>query len=373
MDLAVRGFLRIEETQSGTMFSRTDWRLVQLLRRWTKTRTPTRRRSDGLFSTGLMKLSELEVQVPHHLNLAIRQMYSEVVERGWFRRSPQRQRQGKVALGFLLIGAGVVSRFYLGVVTNAIDQTGKFGIGIPSGVVLGLGLIVAGLIFRILGKRMATRPPPVRRCTRRHSASASTPRPPRPARSGSRRRRRSSAGTSCTRSCSVSPTGGPERSRRRPRPPRRRGARWSCRPGLYSGAMFPDFSSIADGAGGSFASSAGGTFAATASPVCRGGVGVRWGRLQRRRRRRRFELGLLVGGEALGSACTHAVVAQSYTRSNHRERRGPRLVRALPTGRGPHRSAGRPRSRTTSRPWCARPTNGPTAATTLHARNTGGL
>jgi uncharacterized membrane protein len=39
---------------------------------------------------------------------------------------------------------------------------------------------------------------------------------------------------------------------------------------IYSGAMFPDFSSIADGAG-SFASSAGGTFAATASSGSSGG------------------------------------------------------------------------------------------------------
>ncbi len=29
MDLAVRGFMRIEEIQSGTVFSRTDWRLIQ--------------------------------------------------------------------------------------------------------------------------------------------------------------------------------------------------------------------------------------------------------------------------------------------------------------------------------------------------------
>ena len=201
MDLAVRGFLRIEETQSGTMFSRTDWRLVQLPPPPGQTLRPYEATVlDGLFSTGSdVKLSDLKYKFHTTLNLAIRQMYSEVVDRGWFRRSPQRQRQGWQALGFLLIGAGVVSCFYLGVVTNAIDQTGKFGIGIPSGVVLGLGLIVAGLIFRILGKRMAAKPPPVRRCTCRRSASASTSRPPRPARSGSRRRRRSSAGTSRTR------------------------------------------------------------------------------------------------------------------------------------------------------------------------------
>ncbi|HWI34152.1 MAG TPA: DUF2207 domain-containing protein, partial [Lapillicoccus sp.] len=156
MDLAVRGFLRIEEIQSGTMFSRTDWRLVQLPPPPGQTLRPYEATVlEGLFAEGSdVTLSDLKYKFNTTLNLAIRQMYTEVVERGWFRRSPQRQRAGWQALGFLLIGAGAVSCFYLGVITRAIDRTGGFGVGIPSGIVLGLGLIVAGLIFRILGKRM---------------------------------------------------------------------------------------------------------------------------------------------------------------------------------------------------------------------------
>ena len=159
MDLAVRGFLRIEEIQSGTMFSRTDWRLVQLPPPPGQTLRPYEATVlEGLFAEGSdVKLADLKYKFNTTLNLAIRQMYTEVVERGWFRRSPLRQRAGWQALGFLLIGAGAVSCFYLGVVTRAIDRTGGFGVGIPSGVVLGLGLIVAGLIFRILGKRMAAK------------------------------------------------------------------------------------------------------------------------------------------------------------------------------------------------------------------------
>ena len=60
MDLAVRGFLRIEETQSGTMFSRTDWRLVQLPPPPGQTLRPYEATVlDGLFSTGSdVKLSD---------------------------------------------------------------------------------------------------------------------------------------------------------------------------------------------------------------------------------------------------------------------------------------------------------------------------
>ena len=45
---------------------------------------------------------------------------------------------------------------------------------------------------------------------------------------------------------------------------------------IYNGAMFPNFTGIADGAG-SFASSAGGTFAATASSGSSGGSGFSGG------------------------------------------------------------------------------------------------
>ncbi|MDQ6716266.1 MAG: DUF2207 domain-containing protein, partial [Actinomycetota bacterium] len=41
--------------------------------------------------------------------------------------------------------------------THDIDRTAGLNIGIPSGVVLGAGLVVAGLIFRVLGKRMAAK------------------------------------------------------------------------------------------------------------------------------------------------------------------------------------------------------------------------
>jgi len=273
MDLAVRGFLRIEEIQSGTMFSRTDWRLVQLPPPPGQTLRPYEATVlEGLFAEGSdVKLADLKYKFNTTLNLAIRQMYTEVVERGWFRRSPLRQRAGWQALGFLLIGAGAVSCFYLGVVTRAIDRTGGFGVGIPSGVVLGLGLIVAGLIFRILGKRMAAK---TAAGSAVYAQSLGFRKYLETAEADQIRFEEASAifsrylpyaivfgvadrwaGTFQKVAEAAAAAGSPIVM-----------PTWY----IYSGAMFPDFTSIADGAG-SFASSAGGTFAATASSGSSGG------------------------------------------------------------------------------------------------------
>ena len=294
MDLAVRGFMRIEEIQDGNVFSRTDWRLVQLPPPAGQTLRPYEATVlDGIFATGSeVKLSELKYKFHTTLNLAIRQMYTEVVERGWFRRSPQTQRAGWQALGFLLIGAGIVSCFYLGVITRAIDQTGGIGIGIPSGVVLGIGLIVAGLIFRILGKRMAAK---TAAGSAVYAQSLGFRKYLETAEAGQIRFEEASAifsrylpyaivfgvadrwaGTFQKVAEAAAATGSPLIM-----------PTWY----LYSGAMFPDFTSIADGAG-SFASSAGGTFAATASSGSSGGSGFSGGG---------FSGGGGVGGSSSGS------------------------------------------------------------------------
>ena len=234
-------------------------------------------------------------------------------------------------------------------VTNAIDQTGKFGIGIPSGVVLGLGLIVAGLIFRILGKRMAAKTAAGSAVYAQalgfrkylETAEASQIRFEEASAIFSRYLpyaivfgvadrwagtfQKVAEAAAAAGSPLVMPT-------------------WY----LYSGAMFPDFSSIADGAG-SFASSAGGTFAATASQFrFVGRVRVRW-RLQRRWWRRGFELGFLVGVGRSTRVSVHA----AWPLGRITESVAITTGSGIRPGMRPPRSAGRPRSCTTSRPRCA--------------------
>ncbi len=275
MDLAVRGFLRIEETQSGTVFSRTDWTLTRLptppgaaLHRYESTVL------EGIFESGdQVALSELKYKFATTLKRAISQMYDEVVERGWFRKSPQRARAGWEALGFLLIGAGLVCGFFLGALTIGIDRTGGFGIGIPSGFVLGIGLVVAGIIFRVLGRRMAAKTAAGSAVYAQSlgfreylvTAEASQIRFEEASAIFSRYLPYAIvfgvadrwAGTFQKVAEAAQAAGQPLAM-----------PAWY----IYNGAMFPNFTGIADGAG-SFASSAGGTFAATASSGSSGGSG----------------------------------------------------------------------------------------------------
>ena len=276
VDLAVRGYLRIEETQSGGMFSRTDWTLTRLnpdpsqppLRAYESTIL------QGIFETSNpVQLSDLKYKFNTTLTTAKAQMYEEVVQRGWFRKSPQSQRGIWQGVGFLLIGGGVASMFFLAKPTYDIDHTGGIGIGIPSGVVLGLGLIIGGLIFRVLGKRMAAK-------TAEGSAmnvqALGFRQYLETAEAGQIRFEEAQSifsrylpyaivfGVADRWAGTFQKVAEAEAAANQP----------LLMPSwyIYSGAAFPNFTSIASGAG-SFASSAGGTFAASATSGGSGGSG----------------------------------------------------------------------------------------------------
>jgi uncharacterized membrane protein YgcG len=159
VDLAVRGYLRIEEVSPGGLFSRTDWRLTRLdppreepLARYEQTIY------DGLFATGNpVLLSELKNHFASTLRSAQAQMYAEVTHRGWFRESPEQQRRVWRAIGTGLVGIGLASGWFLGFRSVGTDQVAGVSLGVPSGIVLAAGLVVAGLVVRLLGKRMAAR------------------------------------------------------------------------------------------------------------------------------------------------------------------------------------------------------------------------
>ena len=160
VDLAVRGFLKIEEVESGGVFKRTDWELTKLV-------PPAQAESllpyeetllVGIFAdANPVLLSDLKNKFHTTLTTVQSQMYSEVTSRGWFRRSPEQARRGWTGLGTILMGAGLVSGWFLGFQSAKTDRVGGVSFVIPSGVVLAAGLLVAGLIIRVLGKRMAAK------------------------------------------------------------------------------------------------------------------------------------------------------------------------------------------------------------------------
>ncbi len=115
IDLAVRGHLRIGREDRGALRS-DDWVL-------TRTRPPAgsaplspyeQLLHESLFAAGdQVALSSLKNRFKPTVDAVQRLMYEEVVERGWFRRSPQAQRSGWMALGSVLVGVGVLGGFFL--------------------------------------------------------------------------------------------------------------------------------------------------------------------------------------------------------------------------------------------------------------------
>jgi uncharacterized protein (TIGR04222 family) len=158
VDLAVRGFLRIEEIKSGGLFGRDDWELTWLAPPPDAKQLTAYENAliDGLFATGSpVRLSALRQKFRPTLDLVQRRMYSEVVDRGWFRRSPEVMRQSWQTLGALLCGGAVLLGFFgFAPVMGLLDNT---GFPFPPFLALVIGMFIAGLITIALGRRMASR------------------------------------------------------------------------------------------------------------------------------------------------------------------------------------------------------------------------
>jgi hypothetical protein len=158
VDLAVRGHLTLEETAVG-FFDRTNWRLS----RTDSTREGRealhlfeRRLLDGIFATrDTVLLSELKNHFKPTLEGVQAAMYDEVVARGWFRRSPQAQRAVWTGLGTFMVFGGILATFWFGSGLSAM--TAGSGFPVPPAAVLSGGVVLAGAIFWLLGRRMAAR------------------------------------------------------------------------------------------------------------------------------------------------------------------------------------------------------------------------
>jgi hypothetical protein len=155
IDLAVRGFLRIEENDGGGMFSRTDWTLTRLDPPADERLLPYERKLlDGIFGSrgDVVRLSELKNTFASTLKSIQSLMYREVVTRHWFRSSPQAQRGAWQGLGIVIAVLGGVLLFWGRPALEAM-----LGAGFTGGIALGVGLVVAGGIVWFLGGKMAAK------------------------------------------------------------------------------------------------------------------------------------------------------------------------------------------------------------------------
>ena len=157
VDLAVRGHLQIARDDQG-VFRADDWVL-------TRTAPPATAAAlapyeqlllDSIFVGGdRIALSQLKNHFKPTLDAVERLMYEEVVQRGWFRRSPERQRSGWVGFGTFVLAGSVLFAFFGAGPLSALYQDGGFPFN-PAWL-LAAGGVVAGLLIRVLGKRMAAR------------------------------------------------------------------------------------------------------------------------------------------------------------------------------------------------------------------------
>nr|WP_246308905.1 DUF2207 domain-containing protein [Kineosphaera limosa] len=158
VDLAVRGWLQIEEIETGKR-KKADWELRRTAPEPDETLLGYEREIyDGLFQSGdTVTLSGLRNHFATTLALAKKGMYREVVNRGWYRRSPEATRNSWMALAMVVAIIGGIVLFAGGIASTSIDNASGMGIFIPSGVVLGAGILLAAVIVFVLGLKMPAR------------------------------------------------------------------------------------------------------------------------------------------------------------------------------------------------------------------------
>jgi hypothetical protein len=107
VDLAVRGYLRIEEIPKEGWFGKGDHRLVRLRESDDLLLTYERRLLDSLFGGDAeVELSDLKDTFATKLAKVQESMYAEVVRRRWFERRPDKTRAKWSGLGVLILLAG---------------------------------------------------------------------------------------------------------------------------------------------------------------------------------------------------------------------------------------------------------------------------
>jgi uncharacterized protein (TIGR04222 family) len=144
VDLAVRGYLVIEEIPKEGWFGKPDWRLIRQPKDAADLLQYERYLLDGLFEDGdEVQLSGLKKRFAERLQKVKRAMYNDVVRRKWFLRSPEKVRAMWTGIGVaaLLLGIGA---------TVALAYFTKLAL-------LGVPLVVGGILLLLGARRMPRR------------------------------------------------------------------------------------------------------------------------------------------------------------------------------------------------------------------------
>lgn len=141
VDLAVRGYLRIDE-QPRQAYDPPDWRLVRLPHAPVNTLLPYERALyDAIFEgRDSVLLSQLSGSFATHLGKVRDALYADVVRQGWFARRPDAERTLWTTIGVVVMVAGVIA-------TGVLAWLTTYGL-------LGLALVIAGGALAVGGQYM---------------------------------------------------------------------------------------------------------------------------------------------------------------------------------------------------------------------------
>jgi uncharacterized membrane protein YgcG len=144
VDLAVRGFLTIEEIPKHGLFGKADWILHRTDKADTELLIYERSLVNGLFKDGNdPTLSSLKQTFAERLGRVEDQLYADAVNRGWFSKRPDRVRAAWYGRGVLLFVVGVALTF-------ALAKWTRLGL-------LGVAVVVAGIVLTIGARWMPSR------------------------------------------------------------------------------------------------------------------------------------------------------------------------------------------------------------------------
>lgn len=144
IDLAVRGYLQIEEIEGEGWFAKDDWRLKRLKESDSSLHEYERELLDGLFEDGDdVLLSDLKTKFVKRLKAVQDDLYRDVVANGWFLRRPDQVRSSWVVTGVLTLIVGIVLTVLLAMFTTW--------------ALVGIPIALAGLLIAIGSNAMPRR------------------------------------------------------------------------------------------------------------------------------------------------------------------------------------------------------------------------
>lgn len=144
VDLAVRGFLRIEELPDEGLFSSVDYRMTRLDKDPSALRPYEQLLLTHLFASGpTVQLSDLKQHFRTKLAEVQQAMYRETIDQGWYLRRPDAQRLRWSGIGLVVFLGGVGLTVLLALKTTW--------------ALLGLAPAIAGLVLMVGAHKMPAR------------------------------------------------------------------------------------------------------------------------------------------------------------------------------------------------------------------------